>query len=149
MIHPVGTLPVSLRHRVTQISFHPTESYLAVQSHERSIEIFNIRTEDEIKKKRARRKQRAREKAKKKKDKGDDVDDVDAEMQANDPEEEIGVSDLFSSYLTVRASGKIRSFDIVNAEVTAKGNVQVSSPVVPPRTVHIAYLSYSCRCWWQ
>lgn len=127
MIHPMGTLPISQRHRVSQISFHPSEPYIAIQSHERSIEVFSIRTEEEIKKKRARRRQRAREKSKKK-SKGE-PDGMNMEVAAgleNEPEEEeVGLTDLFSSYLVVRASEKVRSFDFVNADVRAKGGIQV------------------------
>ncbi|KAG8894037.1 hypothetical protein FRB99_001555, partial [Tulasnella sp. 403] len=35
-IQPIGTLSLSTKRRVSQISFHPREPYLAVQSHDRS-----------------------------------------------------------------------------------------------------------------
>ena len=62
MIHPITTLPLSSKHRVSQITFHPSRPYLAVQSHDRSVEIFRVRTEEEVRKKQARRKRRAKEK---------------------------------------------------------------------------------------
>ncbi|KAH8106121.1 WD-repeat-containing protein [Cristinia sonorae] len=121
-IHPVTNLPLSSRHRVSQILFHPTDSYLAVQSHERSVEIFRIRTEEEIRKKLARRKKRAKEKQEQGKSK-------DAAKQAQDVElekdHEIGVADLFTPYLVARASGKIRSFDFGDQETKGKGAVQL------------------------
>ncbi|KAG8912036.1 hypothetical protein FRC01_005336 [Tulasnella sp. 417] len=122
IINPVGSLPLTLNHRVSQISFHPFEPYLAVQSHERSVEIFNIRTEEEIKKKRARKKQRQREKQRKKQEKGKETAmDEEMDVPAEDENDNIGLTDLFSSYLTVRGSSKIRSFDFVNAGVTKSG----------------------------
>lgn len=102
MIHPVNTLPLSSTHRVSQITFHPSLPYLAVQSHDRSVEIFRIRSEEEVRKKQTRRKKRAKEKSKDKKE--ETVMDVEGD-------DEIKLVDLFTPYLVVRAGGKIRSFD--------------------------------------
>jgi U3 small nucleolar RNA-associated protein 12 len=106
MIHPVTTIPLSSKHRVSQLSFHPRLQYLAVQSHDRSVEIFRVRTEEEIRKKQARRKKRAREKKKEKGQKEPDSGD-----EENEEEREIDLVELFTPYLIVRSSGKIRSFD--------------------------------------
>ena len=64
MIRFVTTLPLSTRHRISQISFHPSRALLAVQSHDKAIDVFRIRPEDEIRKKQARRRKRERERAK-------------------------------------------------------------------------------------
>lgn len=122
MIHPVTSLPLSSRHRVSQILFHPSQPYLAVQSYDRSIEVFRIRTEEEIRKKQARRKKRAKEKGKGKK-KGKDTDD--AGEDAMDVDQEINVIDLFTPYLVVRASAKVRSFDFGSKEAVSKPGVQL------------------------
>ena len=121
-MHFVTSLPLSSRHRVSQILFHSSQPYLAVQSHDRSIEIFRIRTEEEIRKKQARRKKRAKEKGKSK-NKGKDIDD--AADDAMDVDQEINVIDLFTPYLVVRASAKVRSFDFGSKEATSKPGVQV------------------------
>ncbi|KAF7983876.1 hypothetical protein HWV62_18218 [Athelia sp. TMB] len=107
MIHPITTLPLSSRHRVSQITFHKSQPYLAVQSHDRSVEVFRIRTEEEVRKKQARRKKRTKEK---KKGKQNEEDDEMADEGA-DGQEEIKLADLFTPYLIVRAGGKIRSFE--------------------------------------
>lgn len=122
VVHPVTTIPLSSKNRVSQLSFHPRLQYLAVQSHDRSVEIFRIRTEEEIRKKRARRRKRAREKKKEKGGKEPDTEDEEIEE-----EREIDLVELFTPYLIVRSSGKIRSLDF-GAETTtdAKGNTQVS-----------------------
>ncbi|OAX43873.1 WD40 repeat-like protein [Rhizopogon vinicolor AM-OR11-026] len=122
IVHFVTSLPLSSRHRVSQILFHPSQPYLAVQSHDRSIEIFRIRTEEEIRKKQARRKKRAKEKGKSK-NKGKDIDD--ATDDAMDVDQEINVIDLFTPYLVVRASAKVRSFDFGSKEATSKPGVQL------------------------
>ncbi|THH33593.1 hypothetical protein EUX98_g555 [Antrodiella citrinella] len=120
LIHSVTNLPLSSRHRVSQISFHPTQPYLAVQSHERSVEIFRIRTEEEIRKKQARRRRRAKEKEQ---GKSKDASKQDQDIEPAQ-EEDIGVADLFTPYLVARASGKVRSFDF-SEEPTGKGTVQL------------------------
>lgn len=128
MISPLATLPLSARSRVSQITFHPRESvaYLAVQSHDRSVEVFRVRTEEEVRKKQARRKKREKEKKTKGKDKDVPAEaemDVDGDNERND---DVTLEDLFTPYLVVRASGKVRSFSFVDEEVGPKGDVQVS-----------------------
>ncbi|KAI0638283.1 WD-repeat-containing protein [Trametes polyzona] len=125
-LHPAATLPLASSHRVAQISFHPHKPYLAVQSHDKSVEIFRIRTEDEIKKKQARRRRRAKEKEleKKGKKKGEDAN-ADAQMDAEHDEKEVELADLFTPYLIVRASGKVRSFDFGDEEAAGKGNTHL------------------------
>jgi len=121
MIQPLSSLPLASKHRVSQIQFHPTEPYLAVQSHERSVEIFRIRTEEEVRKKQARRKKRAKEKKSQDQDKGSKEKDDDAE---DDSTEDILV-DFFTPHLVVRASGKIRSFDFGFNQSASKGKTPV------------------------
>ncbi|KAF9502801.1 hypothetical protein BS47DRAFT_1370007, partial [Hydnum rufescens UP504] len=55
-----GGFPLPSRHRVSQIALHPNQPYLAVQSHDRSVEIFR----DEVRKKQVRRQKRDEEKGK-------------------------------------------------------------------------------------
>ncbi|KAI0832523.1 WD-repeat-containing protein [Trametes gibbosa] len=125
-IHSVSTLPLASSHRVAQINFHPHKPYLAVQSHDKSVEIFRIRTEDEVKKKQARRRRRAKEKEleKKTKKKGEDASTDVPRDEAQDGGD-VELADLFTPYLIVRASGKVRSFDFGDEEPSGKGNVQL------------------------
>ncbi|KAJ6515988.1 WD-repeat-containing protein [Mycena sanguinolenta] len=122
MIHSVGNLPLSSNHRVSQITFHPTQPYLAVQSHDRSVEIFRIRTEEEIRKKQERRRKRAKEKKKESKGKGKAAEDEDMHAENND---EIQLVDQFTPHLVVRGSGKVRSFYFAPDDPSAKGGVQL------------------------
>lgn len=124
MIQVVAALPLSSRHRVSQILFHDSQPYVAVQSHDRSIEIFRIRTEDEARKKQARRRKRAKEKEEKGKRKEKDIVDKadDEEVDAG----EVDIVDLFTPYLVIRGSGKVRSFDFSTKDATShKPRVQV------------------------
>lgn len=128
MIHPLATLPLAARNRVSQITFHPTESYLAVQSHDRSVEIFRVRSEEEVLKKQARRKKREKEKNKDKKgkEKEEEFGPQDgSNLDAQEVEKSVNLEDLFTPYLVVRGSGKIRSFSFAGEETNSKGEIQV------------------------
>ncbi|KAF9498450.1 WD-repeat-containing protein [Pleurotus eryngii] len=119
IIHPITKIPLSSSHRVSQITFHPTQPYLAVQSHDRSVEVFRVRTQDEIRKKQMRRKKRAGEKGKAKgKGGGEKAGGVDTGS------EEVKLVDLFEPYLVIRATGKVRSFDF-GPDSGTKGGAQI------------------------
>ncbi|KAF9482498.1 WD-repeat-containing protein [Pholiota conissans] len=117
MIHALSPLPLASKHRVSQIKFHPSEPYLAVQSHDRSVEIFRIRTEEEVQKKQARRKKRSKEK----KEQGKGSKDIDEQEESS----EANLVDYFTPHLVVRASGKIRSFDFGSHQSSSKSTPQL------------------------
>ena len=125
MIHFVTVLPLASRHRISQLLFHPTKDFFAAQSHDKSIDIFRVRTEEEIRKKQARRRKREREKAKAKSEKGK-VDEAEGDREITTTSDDVSLVDLFTPYLVVRASGKIRSFAFCDEENTSKSGVQVS-----------------------
>ncbi|KAH9843888.1 WD-repeat-containing protein [Rhodofomes roseus] len=129
LIHAVAPLPLASNHRVSQITFHPSRPYLAVQSHDRTVELFRIRNEDEIRKKQARRRKRQKEKEQtkgKKPTEHDDEAQIQVDGDTEDKDKEIELADLFTPYLVVRASGKIRSFDFAEDDASrAKGNTQL------------------------
>ncbi|KAJ4466490.1 WD-repeat-containing protein [Lentinula aciculospora] len=117
IILPMATLPLSSRHRVSQIAFHSDQPFLAVQSHDRSVELFRIRTEEEVRKKQLRRLKRAKEK----KDKQPpNPQKEDAEKVEED--DELNLVDLFTPHVIIRASKKIRSIDF---GIGSKDGIQV------------------------
>ncbi|EAU84697.2 WD-repeat-containing protein [Coprinopsis cinerea okayama7 len=122
IIHPIANLPLNSTHRVSQIQFHPTQPYVALQSHDRSVEVFRIRTEEEIKKKIARRRKRAKEKKEKeggsKKNKG-------AGMDVDEGVNDVPFIDKFTPHVVIRAGGKIRSFDFALEPPNAKAAAQL------------------------
>jgi len=124
MIHPISNLPLSSKHRVSQIRFHPTQPYLAVQSHDRSVEIFRVRNEEEVRKKQARRKKRTKEKNQQEDDSRKE-NNLAAEPDAQGEGMGSDFIDYFTPHLVVRASGKIRSFDFGLNETSSKGTTQV------------------------
>jgi U3 small nucleolar RNA-associated protein 12 len=127
IIHPVSTLPLSSRHRVSHILFHSTQPYLAVQSHDRSVEIFRIRTEEEIRKKQLRRMKRAKEKKQQKPQEviQENQDDENADVNQHSADQDVKLVDQFTPYLIIRTSGKIRSFDFGPDDGSVKGVTQV------------------------
>ncbi|KAF6762715.1 WD-repeat-containing protein [Ephemerocybe angulata] len=119
MIHPITNLPLGSNHRVSQISFHPKQPYVAFQSHDKSIEIFRIRDDEEVKKKLARRRKRAKEK---KQEKGDKKGAEITAMEIDQDDDEVPFIDKFTPHVVVRASGKVRSFNFA-VETTSQKNV--------------------------
>ncbi|TFK76009.1 WD-repeat-containing protein [Pluteus cervinus] len=122
IISPFSSLPLSSKHRVSQISFHPTSPFLAVQSHDRTVELFRIRTVEEVRKKQARRKKRAKEKEEKGIMKGKERS-VNEQEQDDDESLPIALTDLFTPHVVVRANGKIRSFSFGPND--SKANMQL------------------------
>lgn len=123
VIHPLSTLPLASKHRVSQIQLHPALPYLAVQSHDRSVEIFRIRSEEEVLKKEARRRKRTKEKKQQEKDRGKPSEMDESGMYPlpeNEATMESNIVDHFTPHLVVRASGKIRSFDFGSSNPTTK-----------------------------
>jgi U3 small nucleolar RNA-associated protein 12 len=120
IIHPIANLPLGSTHRVTQIQFHPTQPFLALQSHDRSVEVFRIRTEEELKKKMARRKKRAKEK--KEKEGGSKMSES---MDVDEESNGISFIEKFTPHVVIRATGKIRSFDFSSEASNAKAAAQV------------------------
>lgn len=118
MIHTLSSLPISSSHRVAQILFHPTQPFLAVQSSDKAVEIFRIRTIDEVKKKQARRQKREKEKKQTKANgkpaKVEDEDDHDGDLS------QIKLQDLYTPYIIVRGGGRVRSFSFADNQANTK-----------------------------
>lgn len=111
---PIGDLELAAKRRVTQIAFnsHASSSpYLAISSSDRSVQVFRIRDEDEMRKKLARRRRRQKEKEREKAG-GKKVANGDLPHDDADEEEaEVTWVDRIEPYTIVRPeSGRLRSF---------------------------------------
>ncbi|GAA5891359.1 hypothetical protein JCM8208_002599 [Rhodotorula glutinis] len=135
-ISPIAALSLpnpSHTHNISQITLHPTLPVLAIHSGERAIDVFRLRTEDELRKKLARRRKREREKKAGKgkgKGKGKAVDgegDEDDEMDALEAaaDGQIEWRDRLAVWSTVRTSGKVRNFSFAPETLKNKGEVQL------------------------
>jgi U3 small nucleolar RNA-associated protein 12 len=108
-LHDRGTLHRHSKDRATEILFHPRRDYVAVHGSEKSVELWRMRSESEIKKGLARKRRRRREKLAA--SKGTEAAEG---LEAEDGDENIAdadVSDIFVQHLIVRTSGKVRSVD--------------------------------------
>ncbi|GBC04191.1 hypothetical protein RclHR1_05560011 [Rhizophagus clarus] len=112
-----GSVKRQGKDRVITIKFHSKSSLLGVQGPGKSVEIFRIRTHEEIKKKLTRRKKRQKEKQHR-------VQDENDFMEINVEEKQIHAEDLITPYQIIRTDGKVRSFDFSMIE-DKNGSIRV------------------------
>jgi U3 small nucleolar RNA-associated protein 12 len=131
-IYPIAALSLpntSHTHNISQITLHPTLPVLAIHSGEKTIDVFRLRTEEELRKKLARRRRREREKKKEKgKGKGKEVDEDEDDEGGNVEiiaDGEVEWRDRLAVWSVLRAGGKIRSFAFAPETAKTKGDVQV------------------------
>ncbi|KAK8218264.1 WD40-repeat-containing domain protein [Phyllosticta capitalensis] len=98
-----GTLNRQGKDRTLGIRFHPRLDYIAIHGSEKAVEIWRIRSDEEVQKSLARKKKRRKEKLK---EKGGDVDMTDADDAVS-----VSVADIFTPYVIVRTGGKVRSVE--------------------------------------
>jgi U3 small nucleolar RNA-associated protein 12 len=85
------------RDKPLSLKFHPSAGFMAVHSANRNIELFRIRTTEEIKRLLSRKRKRKNKK-----------ESVDGE---NDAADEDDIANEIVAYTTIRASSKVRSLD--------------------------------------
>ncbi|KAK0716995.1 hypothetical protein B0T26DRAFT_707991 [Lasiosphaeria miniovina] len=108
-----GTLHRQSKERAVEVTFHPRRDYFAVHGIEKSVEVWRMRTETEVKKTLARKRRRRREKlaaTKGKKAAEGDLDMGDGKDEADDVND-AEISDVFTQHVIVRTTGKVRSVD--------------------------------------
>ena len=98
------------RDKPLSLKFHPSAGFLAVHSSNRNIEVFRIKTAEEVKKFLSRKRKRKS----KKETNGEDHEDLD----------EQSISNQVVAYITIRATAKVRSLDWDSA--VSSTSVQVS-----------------------
>ncbi|KAL3424794.1 WD domain-containing protein [Phlyctema vagabunda] len=126
-LHSRGVLHRQGKDRALEVAFHPRLDYFAVHGSEKSIELWRIRTVDEVKKGLARKRKRRREKL------GTLSELPESTMEQQDLDEKMEdvssaeISDFFVPYLTVRTSGRVRSFDWVRNRGTKAMQILVAT----------------------
>jgi len=111
-LHDRGTLHRQSKERAVEIIFHPRRDYFAVHGVEKSVEIWRVRSESEIKKSLARKRRRRREKlAATKGKKGDKAAEAEDVEEAAEDVSQADVSDVFVQHVILRTPGKVRSVD--------------------------------------
>lgn len=107
-LHNRGTLHRQSKDRAVEVIFHPRRDYFAVHGIEKSVEIWRIRTEAEVKKSLARKRRRRREAEKKKGKPEAQENDV---AEAEEDVSQADISDVFAQHVIIRTTGKVRSVD--------------------------------------
>ena len=103
-----GTLYRQGKDHTIGVSFHPKNTYIAAHGSEKSVELWRIRTEVEVRKALARKRKRKREKSM-------PSDTGQTDGQASDDEKAVedvasaSVNDIIVPYVIVRTGGKVRS----------------------------------------
>ncbi|EST06247.1 Small-subunit processome, Utp12 [Kalmanozyma brasiliensis GHG001] len=126
-ITPKGSIPLSGKHRVTQIEFCGVpkrqtstasataahgQGYIAVSSTDKAVQVFRLRSTEEMAKKLERRRKRNKEKAEKKRAK-EGASSTAADTTADVPDQ-VTWADRIEAYTNVRpAAGKLKSFSLV------------------------------------
>ncbi|KAI9143590.1 WD40-repeat-containing domain protein [Paraphysoderma sedebokerense] len=100
-----GSLQRQSKDRVVTLQFHPNGKYFAVQAADKVVEIFKIRTGQELKKKLNRRRKRIKEKISSK------ANDGSNDIGIDDSKLEVTLADEISSFQVIRTHAKARSFD--------------------------------------
>lgn len=111
-LHDRGVLHRQNKDKALEVSFHPRQDYFAVHGSEKAVEIWRIRSEDEVKKGLARKRKRRREKLTAAGEKME-IDGEGEEKQEDISSAEI--TDFFVPYVIVRTGGKVRSLDWVRS----------------------------------
>lgn len=113
-LHDRGVLHRQSKDKSLEVIFHPRQDYFAVHGSEKAVEIWRIRSEDEVRKSLARKRKRRREKLA--------SDNQNVGRDAVEPDENIEelssaeISDFFVPYVIVRTGGKVRSIDWIRTK---------------------------------
>ena len=105
-----GVLQRHGRDRPLGLTFHPTSDYFAVHGGEKAIEVWRIRSQEEVQKSLMRKRRRKREKVAKSED-GTKNDVGAVEEGTIEPV----LSDFFAPQVIVRTGGKVRAIDWIDS----------------------------------
>lgn len=103
-----GTLFRQNKDRATEVIFHPQKDYFAVHGTDKSVDVWRIRSESEVRKGLARKRRRRREKQKDAKPQDEELENGDDTV---DDVSKADISDVFVQYVILRIGGKVRSID--------------------------------------
>ncbi|EKD20743.1 uncharacterized protein L3040_006461 [Drepanopeziza brunnea f. sp. 'multigermtubi'] len=103
-----GVLRGQAKDKALEVSFHPRQDYFAVHGSEKAVEVWRMRSEDEVKKVLTRKRKRRREKLAAMGEKMD-ADETGDLLTAE-------ITDTFVSHVVVRTGGKVRSIDWIKTK---------------------------------
>ena len=109
-----GILHRQGKDRTIGVRFHPKQDYIAVHGSEKAVELWRIRSADELHKHMQRKRRRRREKAAQ----AGETLLPETEDNLSPPD----VSDVFVPYIIVRTGGKVRSIDWITTRTRTNNN---------------------------
>jgi len=98
-----GTFYRNGKDRTTAIIFHPKKNLIALHGSEKAVELWRIRSEEEVRKSISRKRKRKREKLGEEVPMDDDTNDLDMN---NTP-----ITEVFVPHVILRTGGRVRSID--------------------------------------
>jgi U3 small nucleolar RNA-associated protein 12 len=125
LLHDRGILLRQSKDTTTGVSFHPQSDYFAVHGSQKALEIWKIRTEDEVRKTLQRRQRRKREKGGTGLTNGES-DTVMANGHDSGPPQP-SIEDYFAHLTTVRTTSKVSAFDWINSRSRKSVQVLIAS----------------------
>ena len=119
-----GVLQRHGKDKALGITFHPQQDYFAVHGSEKAVEVWRIRSEDEVRKALVRKRRRRRQKVAGAKSADDEnageMMDLDGNIAETDEKvEDISsaeINDFFVPYVIVRTGGKVRAIDWIRTK---------------------------------
>nr|POF19972.1 putative wd repeat-containing protein c3d6.12 [Quercus suber] len=112
-----GTLHRQGKDRTIGLSFHPKQDYIAVHGSEKAVELWRMRSQEEVHRHMQRKRKRRREKAA--------VNESEALPNGDDALEIPDVTDLFVPHVIVRTGGKVRSVEWASAGSRTSKSLQL------------------------
>lgn len=112
-----GTIQRQGKDRTIGISFHPKQDYIAIHGSEKAVEIWRMRSSDEVHRHMQRKRRRRREKAA--------AAGETLVLETDDAVATPEISDLFVPYVIVRTGGKLRSMNWVTTGTKASKSLQI------------------------
>lgn len=107
-----GVLRGQGKDKALEVSFHPRQDYFTVHGSEKAVEVWRIRSEEEVKRVLTRKRKRRREKKAATGEKTDGDEDADEHGDISTAE----ITDIFVPYVIVRTGGKVRSMDWIKTK---------------------------------
>jgi U3 small nucleolar RNA-associated protein 12 len=126
-LHNRGILQRTGRDRTLEIKFHPRQDYIAVHGSEKNVELWRIRSEEEVKKSLARKRKRRREKQTTEGLRLDLDNKKVASLETTDDISSAEIGDFFIPYVTVRTGGKVRSVDWIKSKAAKAIQLLIST----------------------
>jgi U3 small nucleolar RNA-associated protein 12 len=120
-----GVLHRQGKDKALEIHFHPREDYFSVHGSEKAVEIWRIRSEDEVRKSLARKRKRRREKltvaGESADQEQDETDDKAEDLSSAD------IAEVFVPHVIVRTGGKVRSANWVGGRSSKNVELLIST----------------------